>query len=360
MPLNRIITGADEDAREAERLCKIDFRNAAPEQIRERVRDLPLLLNLRRDEFATMFNTNTIDPALQRQVILDGMVRAFAVKVAPIKAFAKNLNSIPLDGTDKIDVPFFPLQTAASGDWDPAVGYTTGNTEQDTRELTINKRKYIGMSLTSSEMRRQPYQNWQQLWEMNAEKLAVDVVADIMSVVTAANYGAALKSVAAAGFSGDDVCDLYGSVTDLNWPDRGRSLVLTTAYKVALLKDPAFKTALAYGSSDVIRRANIQDAYGFEDIYTVPTGSFPGNNEHLTGFVCHSSAALVATSPIKPSPAVARLLLSYEVAADENSGIAIEYRQFGDAQKDKQSEIVECNYGFDKGLAAALARITSQ
>lgn len=313
-----------------------------------------------REKIIGMFNTNTIDADLQRTVILSDMLRAFSIKLLPLGAFCKTFSNVPLEGTDKVTVPFFPLQTASATDFVAGTGYTTlANTTENARTVTVNKRKYVGMTFSSSELRRQPYQNWQQLAQMNAERLGVLVNADVLSVVTAANYGAAVKILPAAAFTGDDVADLYGSATDLNWPDVGRSLVLTTGYKVALLKDPGFKYALNYGTDDAIRRAQIQSAYGFQDIYTVPTANLPTNSENLRGFINHMSAALVATAPIMPAPAVRALMVQYDMVVDPMTGIAIEYRLFGNATTDQTNEIVECNYGYAVGVAAALARITS-
>lgn len=328
--------------------------------IRNRAVAISNTIKKNREKLIGMFNTNTIDAALQRQIILQDLLRAFATRILPLRAFCSTFTNVPLEGTDKVEVPYFALQTVASTDWNAGNGYVTGDTASSSREITVNKRKYQAMAFTSQELRRQPYQNWNQLAIMNAEKLAVDVNADVLSIVTAANYGASVKAVAAQSFSADDVADLYGSATDLNWPDTGRSLVLTTGYKVALLKDPAFRNYLASGSTDALRKAAIKDAYGFEDIYTVPTANLPGNAENLKGFINHLSAALVATAPIMPAPAVRAVMVQYDVVANEDNGIAIEYRLFGDAQKDKQSEIVECNYGFAKGKAESLARITSQ
>lgn len=306
-----------------------------------------------------MFNTNTIDAALQRTVILQELLRAYKLRVLPLRAFCTTFSNVPLEGTDTVTVPYFPLQATASTDWVAGNGYVTGNTTEQMKQVTVNKRKYQGMAFTSYEQRRQPYLNLQQLALMNAEKLAYDVNQDVLSIVTAANYGAAVKTTPAAAFTGDDVADLYGSATDLNWPDTGRSLVLTTGYKVALLKDPTFKQYLAYGATDPVRKAQIQEAYGFEDIYTVPTANFPANGQNLTGFITHKSAALVATAPIMPSPAVRMLMVQYDLVTDPDDGISLEYRLFGDAYFDKTNEIVEANYGYALGVAAALARITS-
>lgn len=313
-----------------------------------------------RNMLVQMFNTNTIDAELQRTVILSDLVRAYAVRLLPLTAFAKTFQSVPLEGTDKVAVPYFALQTVASTDWVAATGYVAQDTAQSVRDVTVNKRKYQAMAFTSQELRRQPYQNWQQLAIMNAQKLGVDVNADVLSIITAANYGASVKAVPGAAFSGDDISDLYGSATDLNWPDEGRSLVLTTAYKVGLLKDPTFKGYLSAGTTDALRKAQIQEAYGFEDIYTVPTANLPTNAQNLTGFMCHRAAALVATAPIMPGPAVRALMVQYDLVIDPVNNIALEYKLMGDSQKDKTIEVVEANYGYGLGVAAALARITSQ
>lgn len=328
--------------------------------IRDRALKVANAVAKHRNMIISMFNTNTIDSELQRTVIMGDFVRAFAVRLLPTAAFCKTWANVPLEGTDKVAVPYFALSTTASTDWVAGNGYVATNTAQAMREVTVNKRKYQAMAFTSQELRRQPYQNWQELAAINAEKLGVDVNADILSIITVANYGASVKAVPAAAFGADDLADLYGSATDLNWPDEGRSLVLTTGYKVGLLKDPGFKYVLNAGSDDALRRAAIKSAYGFEDIYTVPTANLPSNAQNLTGFICHKSAALVATAPIMPAPAVRALMVQYDLAIDPASGIAVEYKLFGNAQLDNTIEVAECNYGYAAGVQTALARITSQ
>lgn len=318
------------------------------------------MLAKHRNMLISMFNTNTIDPELQRTVILGDLVRAYAKRILPLRAFCSNIGTIPLEGNDKVAVPYFDLQTAASTDWVAATGYVTGDTASAMREVTINKRKYQGMAFTSYELRRQPYQNWQQLALMNAEKLGVDVNTDVLSVVTAANYGAAVKVIPAAAFAADDIADLSVSADDLNWPDEGRSLVLGSAYKGSLLKDPAYKYFMNAGDTDAQRKGKIKDAYGFEDIYTLPTANLPQNGEHLRGFITHKSAAMVGCAPIVPGPAVRAQMVQYEIAVDPINDVAVEYRMFGDAQKDKTNEIVESNYGYAKVRETALGRITDQ
>lgn len=330
-----------------------------------------------RDHAPRLFNANTIDAELQRTVILQAMLRAYQIVLLPLKNFCTVFNNVPLEGTDKIAVPYFPLQTNASRSFTYSGGYiTTDGTVEQVRDVKVGgagdgstppantwyDRLYQGAQFTSYEQARQPYLDMEQLFVMNAQKLAVDVFTAIVShVITAGNYGAPVKATPAAAFSGSDIADLYGTATGLNWPALGRSLTLNHPYNVALLKDPSFKYALNYGGTDPIRKAQIQEAYGFQDIAILPNASnYSPAGENLQGWLTHMSAMLCATSPIMPSPEVMNLLTRYDVVADPQTGIAFEYRRFGSADFDATKEVVECSFGASVGVNTALARITSQ
>ena len=49
----------------------------------------------------------------------------------------------------------------------------------------------------------------------------------------------------------------------------------------------------------------------------------------------------------------------YEIVTDEATGISIEFRQWGDPDSDQTRMIIEANYGFAKGEAAAINRLVS-
>ncbi len=328
-----------------------------------------------------MFNTNTIDSGLQRQIILQEMLEEFVVVLAPLQSFSAVFNNVPLEGTDEVDVPFYPLATDGGNSWAAATGYASnllGDTATNTRPVvvggsgsnsgssapanTARDRKWVGAAFSSYELARQPYLNVQKLMVQKANRLAVLIFSDIISrVITNANYSAAVKAVPATAFSSADIADLWETATGRNWPNRGRSLVLNHKYKTPLLKDSAFKQYLAYGSDDVIRKAQIQEAYGFEDILTVPNlDTYSPANEYLVGWINHLYAMLVATSPIMPTPDVRALMTRYDIVVHPQIGLTLEYRRFGDTTLDQTKEIVECSYGANKGVASSLARITSQ
>ena len=131
---------------------------------------------------------------------------------------------------------------------DPATPGRPGNPQA--KKLTVNKRKYEPLDFSSMEAGRQPALDVDRLITMSAEALAVDVMNDLLSVVTLASFGAAAWDDVLANFNSDDVVDLRKVANDLHWPSIGRSLILNTTMDAQLLKDSAIKLATNVGTSD--------------------------------------------------------------------------------------------------------------
>lgn len=324
------------------------------------------------------WNSNAIDSDLQRQMILQDMLEAYALQLVPLEAFSVKYESVPLQGLDTVVVPYFPLQATASTQFVKGTGYTTkSDWVENSRKVTVGgdgnaatsggnatagtakDRLYQAIDFTSYDMRRQPYLNVAKLAQQAANKLAVDIFTAIVSrVIVTGNFGAAVKTVVPAAFTPDDIADLAEYATTAQWPEIARSLVLTNTYRTPLLKDTTFKQYLSYGSTDPIRKAQIQSAYGFQDMYFVPAlSSYTAAN--ISGWINHKSAVLVAFAPIMPTPEVRNLLTTYDVAVDPKAGCVLEYRKFGDATKDQTTETIESSFGAAKGVDAALKIIKS-
>ncbi len=322
-------------------------RSVAIAQIfsRERERILPVL----------NATTVTIDSALKRVAILNETIRAFATRILPLRLFATAFQNVPLQGTDEVVVPYYPLQTAASTNWDGSTGYAFADTVTTSmKKITVNKRKYQSIDYGSDTFRRQPYFDAVRLGNINAEKLAVDVINDVLSVVTASAYGAAVKTAAAAAMTSDDVIDIAGACNAASWPDAGRGLIVDSAVNTALMKDTAYKLALNISGTEVIRGGKLPNISGFEYAW-MP--NLPTNSEKLIGFACFMSGILAAFCPVEPTPEVRTALSAYEVVTDPASGISLNYRAWGDADLDRSKQVIECAYGYVAGEAAAIKRI---
>lgn len=299
---------------------------------------------------------NTIVTDLQLDLVLDAAMEAFKEILAPLALFSTAFYDLPLQGTDKVLVPYYPLETAASKDFNGTYVFDKGTNTQ-AKEITINKRKYQPLSFTSAELRRQPRFDPETLGRLKGMKLAEDVLVDILGVVTAANFGAAVFTGAAADFDVDDVIDIETACQEAKWPASQRGIVIKNSYLGGLKKDMNANGGLStFGrdSNGAVQTFPSLSGFSFAGSNVIPT-----NGENLVGMAVYRSAILVGFSPIEPAPAVMEKLNRYETVIDPDTGITLEFREWGDADTDTEKRTIEVNYGSDKGETAALKRIVS-
>jgi hypothetical protein len=191
---------------------------------------------------------------------------------------------------------------------------------------------------------------------LKGRKLAEDILRDILSVVTLANYGAAIHTGAASAFDSEDMINIKTALDQAKWAKSSRVMILDNAYEGALLKDAGIKNAAAVGTASAIQNGRLPQIAGFD---VIGTNLIPGNSQNLVGMVALPEAILVAFSPVQPAPGVRSHLNAYEVAVDPETGLTIEYRSWGDPDTDTEKSVIEVNYGFALGHAAALKRIVS-
>jgi hypothetical protein len=297
--------------------------------------------------------TNTISSELQITNILDGALRALKQSLIPLQAFTTVYRDVPLFGTDKVAVPFHPLETAASADFNGT--YAIDNSTTNVREVTVNKRKYQSMGFTSSELARQPQLNLTEIGMKKGFKLAEDVIKDILSSVTLSNFGTAVHTGTAANFDINDVIDIRQACDVAYWPQTNRSLFIDASYDANLLKQTNITKALEFGGSEAIRQGRIPQLVGFNYF---PTTLIPTNSQNLRGFAVTDNAILVAFSPVPPAGAVANVV-NYQSVTDPETGLTVEYRSWADADTDSTRDVIEVNYGYAKGDENALKRIVS-
>jgi hypothetical protein len=199
-PLNSGIAVVGEDARNTlaalQKLSVTGLQCAqlSREQHVARGQTITSIWTRERDRILPVLNAaaaNTIDPSLKRVLILNETIRAFAKRVLPLKLFSSVFQNVPLQGTDTIAVPYYPLQTTASSNRDTTAlpSYVFGQpTQTQSKLITVNKLKYQPLDYSSAEFRRQPWLDVVKLGAMNAERLGIDVVTDVLSCVTAARY----------------------------------------------------------------------------------------------------------------------------------------------------------------------------
>ena len=195
----------------------------------------------------------------------------------------------------------------------------------------------------------------EQLGRLKGAKLAEDVLLDILSVITKANFGEAILTRNATDFDTDDIIDLETKIDELEWPDSPRGMLLKSSYMANVKKDIKTSGGLAnFGFSALGELPNLL-GFSFSKF-----NRLPHNNEKLQGFVVYPSAIMVALAPIQPTANVMKQLSTYTTYTDPQTGLTLEYRAWGDADTDASKEIIECNYGFGVGESKALKRIVSE
>lgn len=229
--------------------------------------------------------SNTIDSKLQLSEVLSAAMEAFERAIAPLNAFAAVFDNVPLQGTDKMVVPYYPLSTSATQNFAGSYSALATDTATQAKEVTINKRKLQALSFTSAERARQPRFNPEKHGMLKGQKLAFDVVNDILNRVSAGSFsGTTIAATAASSFDENDVAELAQyCATDL-WPEAGRSLILNPAFYFALVKRPLLIQADQKGDTATQRKARVEDLLGF-DVYGtagMPTNT-PSGTQAITG-----------------------------------------------------------------------------
>lgn len=337
-------------------------------------------MNIMDDAQNGPYGSVTVGANLQRQVIFSESMRGFRRRLAPLNSFAHNWNSVPLQGNDQIVVPYYPLFTTASqrfvapGTAGAAAGTTgyvfaAGVDQAQDKIITVgglgpvNKiagqdRAYQALTLSAYLLRRQPWVDIQRLAVMRTEQLAFDILNDIITAwVLRANFGNGY-AYAPSAFDDTAVAALQGVANKADWPEAMRNLVIGTDYYTTLASSPYVKAYLNIGDTNTIREGRIGGLYGFED--TIGNPRIPVTADgNLVGWIAYPSAVLAATSPILPAPGEMKLMVSYDLVVDDQTGQTFEYKYWGEPWNSADREIVECNYGSGLGELAALKRLVA-
>jgi hypothetical protein len=296
----------------------------------------------------------TVDSALKLDKIMRIGLRALKKRLSPVLSLSTVMRDQVLTETDTMQVPFYPLETLTSKDFDGSYDFASGDANVNTRPVVVDKRKYQPLEFTSKELARNSVVDLGMVLQLKIEKLAEDVLNDIFAVVTNANFGAAVFTGAASGFDRYDVADIGGTCTQANWPAAGRSMILETAYATALAKDIMQVNTL---QGDTARVEGSIGRLAQFDLFEHP--NMPGNSEILVGLALLRYGILTAFAPIPPADEVRANMSDYRKYTDPDTLLTLEYRSWGDPNSDSAKRTVEVSYGKAKGDAAQVKRLVS-
>jgi hypothetical protein len=275
----------------------------------------------------------------------------FMSNLLPVTAFSTDFSPLP---ADKLDTVRVPLVGAPSTSSDFAGDYSANADSTVTVvPVTLNRHKYKTVHVTARESAETSLNALEALVEAAAQQLAQDVLVDIFSCITLANFGApGIAALAATAFDYKKVLSLREACGNAKMPPNPRSLVLDADYYTNMLADDVVAKSFNLNlNAPAVTEGMVKRIAGFN---LHETTLIPSDHaEKLVGFAAHSSAVAVAMRYLQP-------VADYQQAGavtDPATGMTFGYLRFTDTRANKIFVTLECLYGFAPAKTDALKRI---
>jgi hypothetical protein len=279
---------------------------------------------------------------------------SFKAALAPFRAFSTNFSAEAANKSTAVTTRIITGMTAGSFSGD----YETGDTTTTAISISLSNHSFRAFHMTDVEDNKSSVAGG--TMEMQAKEAAYSVAkkifADTLSVVTNANYSTAAFVGAASGFDSDDVIDIADILDDADASNENRSLILSNAYFTALRKDASVKGRDGVYGSDAFNSGVLPNIGGFT-VYR--SNAIPANSENLVGFACVPAGIAVAVRPVRPQSGAEKVLESFQIMTDPETGLSLGYRSWYSAKTGTKWGAFEAVYGYAKANAAGLKRITS-
>ena len=291
----------------------------------------------------TLTNVNDIKVA-------QNALRPFTAALTPLRAFSTNFSPEPADKLDTVRVPVVGAPSVSS---DFAGSYTAAaDSTVSVIPVQLNRHKFKTVHVTAREAAETALNVLETLVSSAVKQLAQDVLQDIFSEITAANYGApGIAALASSTFDYKKILGIREACSNAKMPVSDRALVLDGAYYTNLLGDEIVaKSFMVPIAQPGVVEAQIRRLAGF-DIYE--TVILPENGEKLAGFASHPSGLAVAMRYLVP-------VANYDEAGavtDPETGLTFGYLRYTEIQSNRIFVTVECLYGFKAAIADGIKRI---
>ena len=270
----------------------------------------------------------------------------------PLSAFSTNFSP---DAADKLDTVKVPVIGAPSASSDYAGDYTANaDSEASSVAVTLDRHKYKTVHLTAKEAATTSIPLLEKLVMTAAQQLAIDVMSDIFTSITAANFGTpAIPAISAEDFGYKTIIKIREACAAAKMPQDSRALVLDNSYFSSLLADDIVaKSFISPLAQQGVVEAKVNRIAGF-NVYE--TGCVPDNGENLVGFAAHPSSLAIAMRYLTP-------IANYDEAGavtDPVTGLTFGYLRYTDTKSNKVYITLEALYGFKVVRPAGLQRIVS-
>ena len=274
----------------------------------------------------------------------------YRATLIPLRAFSTSFSPEPADKLDTVRVPV----VGAPGDSSDFAGDYTTNADSTVSVIPVqlNRHKYKTVHVTAREASETALNVLETLVASAVKQLAQDVLLDVFSEITAANYGApAIPALAASAFDYKKVLAIRETCSLAKMPISDRNLILDGAYFTNLLADDVVaKSFYLPITQPGVVEAQIRRIAGFDVHETV---ILPENGEKLVGFAAHPSGLAVAMRYLVP-------VAEYDEAGavtDPETGLTFGYLRYTETSSNRIFVTVEALYGFKAAIGAGIKRI---
>lgn len=298
---------------------------------------------------------NTIPAGLQNNIIAQSALEAFTTIMAPLGAFSTSFNGDAAQRGKTINITTLDN---VGGTADFSGTYTAQDSTYGTTLITLDKHKFVSWHVTDTESSQSSAVELQRFGYQKGGALAKSIFQDILSLVTATNFGNNTVDkliVTAADFDADSVADLRAKGFNFNCPPDQCALVLGNTYFTSLLKDNSLAHAMNYGSAEVVQGGRVPSLFGIKGIYE--SNAIPANSQNLEGFYTHPSAIALAMRYLQPLNG--KEYIATKRLTDPMTGITMGYREYYEPSTGTQTAVLESVYGYSVGIANNLIRILS-
>jgi hypothetical protein len=284
-------------------------------------------------------------------ILTNAVLESFTAAIQSLTSFASDFSAAAAQRGSAVRVLYIPSQGAGAIDF--AGSYAAGNTSANGVDVIINKHKFISWGLNDVEYAVNNLIRIEQFGKQFGYLLAKSVLQDIWSVITNANYGAAIFTGAASTFDVNDLITIKTAIDNLYWPEFDRLGVFTPAYYNGILGVEGARLAYAIGSTLPAQQGKLTEIVGFN---LNQSALVPANGENLVGFVARPDAMAVACRYLEPQPGNTYLSA---FSLTNVAGFTLGFRDYYNNDSGQRTQAIEANYGYTIVNNSALKRLTS-
>ncbi len=310
-------------------------------------------------------NSASIDSSLKQHVIMRTALEQFAIITGDVlKLFTTVFKNVPLQGTDTILVPYYPLWNVEPKPFyypgkspNPSTypeGYVS-DTDYDviSKPIVCNRREHIGLRWNSYDINRTPFYDINKFVRGMATSLGVKINKLTQGQIKENNfpYTAFASPITLNQLTSTKLADVYAKCQLMNWLPIEQQMVLHTLAATELKKDPYVLSYAHSNQDDTLKRGKLPMIQNF---VIHENANIPDNGEGLIGYVCMPEALGVVNAPIRMDENIPG---RYGQETDPDSNLTLEIRWGGDFKTDTAFVYLEFNCGFGVLEPNALLRM---